>query len=119
MTRSRPAIERRDPTTPTRQAGSEARWGSASRPGDSPRQTSCDIFRLPIGIIEGTGVLMPPWHGKVSTEQAQDPVAFIRAFGPAGPVAAEMPISEWGTRIRNLRRQWRGLDQEVRALSGR
>ena len=61
---------------------------------------------------------MPPWRGKVDPEQAQDLVAFVRAFGPAGLVAANMPTSEFGTRFRNLRQQWQELDQQARALSG-
>ncbi len=82
-------------------------------------QTSRDNSQLSVSILEGKGVLMPPWRGKVTAEQAKELVAFIRAFGPPGLVSAEVPISEFGTRFRSLRQQWQALDQEARALSGR
>ncbi len=80
--------------------------------------TSHENPQLAISILEGKGVLMPPWRGKVEPALAQDLVAFIRGFGPADLVAASAPRTEFGTRFRQLRQQWQELDQQARTLSG-
>jgi mono/diheme cytochrome c family protein len=74
--------------------------------------------QLAISILEGKGVLMPPWRGKVEPALAQDLVAFIRGFGPADLVSASATRTEFGTRFRQLRQQWQELDQQARALAG-
>jgi mono/diheme cytochrome c family protein len=82
-------------------------------------QSSHETSQLSVSILDGKGVLMPPWRGKVTPDQAKDLVAFIRGFGPPGLVSSEMPVSQFGTRIRKLRQQWQELDREVQALSSR
>ena len=39
---------------------------------------------LSISILEGKGLLMPPWRGRVTPELAQDLIAYVRTFGPTG-----------------------------------
>ena len=80
-------------------------------------QTSRDNPQLAISVLDGKGALMPPWRGRVDPALAQDLVAFIRTFGPAGLVAADSPTGELGTRLRQLRQQWQVLDQQAQALS--
>jgi len=80
-------------------------------------QTSRENPQLAISILEGKGVLMIPWRGKVDPSIVQDLVAFIRGFGPAGLVAANIPTSEFGSRFRQLQQQWQALDQQARALA--
>jgi mono/diheme cytochrome c family protein len=76
-----------------------------------------DNPQLAISILDGKGVLMPAWRGRVSPELAQDLTTFIRTFGPPGLALAAAPTTEIGTRFRQLRRQWQELDQQVQALS--
>jgi mono/diheme cytochrome c family protein len=73
--------------------------------------------QLSVSILEGKGALMPPWHGKLSAEQARDLVAYVRSFGPAGLEFAVAPISEFGNRFQDLKKQWAELDQQVQLLS--
>jgi mono/diheme cytochrome c family protein len=80
-------------------------------------QSTHESSQLAISILDGKGVLMPPWRGKVTPDQAKDLIAFIRGFGPAGLAASEAPSSDFGTRIRKLQQQWQELDREVQALS--
>ncbi|HEV3166866.1 MAG TPA: c-type cytochrome [Isosphaeraceae bacterium] len=80
-------------------------------------QSSRESAQLSVSILEGKGTLMPPWHGKVSPEQARDLVAYVRNFGPADLLAAQAPLSEFGQRNRNLKKQWDELDQQSRSLS--
>ena len=80
-------------------------------------QSSRESAQLSISILEGKGALMPPWRGKISPEQTRDLVAYVRNFGPADLLAAEVPPSEFGNRYRNLKKQWDELDQQLRSLS--
>jgi mono/diheme cytochrome c family protein len=73
--------------------------------------------QLAVSILEGKGALMPPWHGKITTEQAHDLVSYVRAFGPADLNLAGAPASEFGNRFGELKKQWAELDQQVRLLS--
>jgi mono/diheme cytochrome c family protein len=82
-------------------------------------QSAHESSQLSVSILDGKGVLMPPWRGKVTPEQAKDLVAFIRGFGPPGLVLSETSMSDFGTRIRKLRQQWQELDQEAQSLSRR
>jgi len=80
-------------------------------------QTGRDNPQLAVSILEGKGVLMPPWRGRIAPELAQDLVAFVRTFGPAGLLASTTPTSEFGTRFKQLRRQWEEINAQVEALS--
>jgi mono/diheme cytochrome c family protein len=81
-------------------------------------QSSRGAAQLSVSILEGKGALMPPWHGKISPEQARDLVAFVRTFGPADLVTAEAPASVFGHHFRELSKQWADLDQQVRSFTG-
>jgi hypothetical protein len=81
-------------------------------------QASHESAQLSVSILEGRGALMPPWHGKISPEQARDLVAYVRTFGPADLAAAEVPASVFGNQFKELSKQWADLDQQVRLLLG-
>jgi hypothetical protein len=80
-------------------------------------QTSRENPQLAISVLDGKGVLMPPWRGKVEPALAQDLVAYIRGFGPADLVVANTTTSEFGSRFRKLQQQWQDLDRQAQALS--
>jgi cytochrome c oxidase cbb3-type subunit 3 len=79
-------------------------------------QSGKDSTQLAVSILDGKGTLMPAWRGKLTPEQARDLAAYVRAFGPADLLAAEVPPSEFGNRFRELRKQWLELDQAAQAL---
>ena len=80
-------------------------------------QSTHDPAQLSVSILEGKGTLMPPWHGKISPEQARDLVAYVRRFGPADLLTTETPANEFGTRYRALKKQWDDLQLQAQALS--
>jgi hypothetical protein len=61
---------------------------------------------------------MPPWHGKITPENARNLVAFVRAFGPADLAGSDVPATAFGNHFRDLSKQWAELDQQVRSLLG-
>jgi mono/diheme cytochrome c family protein len=79
-------------------------------------QSGHDSAQLSVSILEGKGALMPPWRGKLSTGQARDLVAYVRAFGPADLLAAKATRSEFGDRFRRLQKRWDELDQKADSL---
>jgi mono/diheme cytochrome c family protein len=81
-------------------------------------QSARDAAQLSVSILEGRGALMPPWHGKISPEQARDLVAYVRTFGPADLASADAPISDFGNRFQELSKRWAELDQQIRLLQG-
>jgi mono/diheme cytochrome c family protein len=80
-------------------------------------QTSHGNSQLSVSILEGKGVLMPPWRGKVSPELAADLVAYVRKFGPPGLVIPESSLTQFASRYRDLRKQWDEIDTMARMLA--
>jgi cytochrome c6 len=74
--------------------------------------------QLRASILEGKGSGMPAYRGKVSEQQAQDLVAYVRAFG-AVPAAkrAGGPPSDFEKRFRELNGQLEEIQKQFRALS--
>jgi mono/diheme cytochrome c family protein len=79
-------------------------------------QSARDNPQLLVSILDGKGVLMPPWRARIAPDLAQDLVAFVRTLGPAGLLAASTPTSEFTTRFKQLRMQWEEVDGQVQAL---
>jgi mono/diheme cytochrome c family protein len=71
---------------------------------------------LAVSILDGKGALMPAWRGKVSQEQAEDLVAYIRSFAPPGTLAAGTPTSDFESHFLQLEQQLEELKQQARAL---
>lgn len=73
--------------------------------------------QLAAGTLDGKGVLMPAFRGRVSSEQAQDLVAYIRSFGPPQVGKKEEPASDFEKRFRQLQEQWEELDKQLKEAS--
>ncbi len=80
-------------------------------------QTSRSNPQLATSILEGKGLLMPPWRGRVTPELAQDLIAFVRTFGPAGSTAPTAANTEFAARFKELQKQFDELDLQVQSLS--
>jgi hypothetical protein len=79
-------------------------------------QVSRSNPQLAVSVLEGKGVLMPPWRGRIAPELANDLAAFVRTFGPSGLLASTTQATEFGTRFRQLRKQWDDLNVQIQAL---
>jgi mono/diheme cytochrome c family protein len=73
--------------------------------------------RLAVSIVEGKGGLMPPFRAQVGDDQAQDLVAYVRAFGPTRTAQTDTPADEFEQRYRELQDQWEELQRQLRELS--
>jgi len=73
--------------------------------------------QLRVNILDGKGVYMPAWSGRVSIDQARDLVAYIRAFGPPETKLAEAPASEFQKHFQRLEHQWGELEKQLQKLS--
>jgi mono/diheme cytochrome c family protein len=73
--------------------------------------------RMLVSILDGRGTLMPAFRGRVTDEQAQDLVAYVRAFGPVQQRPSEAPATDFDKRFRELQRQWDELEKQLRELS--
>ena len=75
--------------------------------------------QLLVNILNGKGVFMPAFQGRLSTEQARDLVAYVRAFGPPEPKGAEAPANDFDKRFQQLQHQWDELEKQLQQLSPR
>jgi hypothetical protein len=75
--------------------------------------------QLAASILDGKGLSMPPWRGRVGAGQARDLVALVRSFGPSGSTRAEAPASEFTNRFRRLQKRWEELHRQAEDLSHR
>jgi mono/diheme cytochrome c family protein len=74
--------------------------------------------RLAVSILEGKGTLMPAFRGRVGENQADDLVAYVRAFGPEGAAAREPALGtgEFEKQYRQLEAEWDELQKQMRGL---
>jgi mono/diheme cytochrome c family protein len=79
-------------------------------------QTAHGNAQMAASIMDGKGLLMPAWRGRVDPQIVPDLVAYLRSFGPANLLANEPAASEFSNRYSRLRQQWAELDQQLRAL---
>jgi mono/diheme cytochrome c family protein len=86
-----------------------------------PWQGSKDRAELALSILDGKGTLMPAFRDRVSEDDAQNLVAYIRAFGPrqTRPVQSAALASEFEARFRQLEGQWDELERQLRDLPPR
>jgi hypothetical protein len=59
---------------------------------------------------------MPSFAGRVSEDQAQALVAYVRAFGPAPTRADEAPAGDFEKRFREMQAEWNELQRQMREL---
>lgn len=75
--------------------------------------------QLKISILDGKGALMPSNRGRVSAEEANDLVAYVRAFGSkAYAVQPQATDSNFEKSYRQLELQWLELEKEMQKLKG-
>jgi mono/diheme cytochrome c family protein len=72
--------------------------------------------QLLVSILDGKGTLMPANSGRITREQAQDLLAYIRAFGPRTMVKAPATDSEFDRSFRQLQQQWDELERELQKI---
>lgn len=85
-------------------------------------QDSKNRTALALSILDAKGTLMPAFRARVSEEDAQNLVAYIRAFGPrqtrqVESIAPAAPASDFENQFRQLQRQWDELEKQLRELS--
>jgi quinol-cytochrome oxidoreductase complex cytochrome b subunit/mono/diheme cytochrome c family protein len=73
--------------------------------------------QLVVSVLDGKGTLMPAFRGRVSDDQAQDVVAYIRAFAPLPAAPPGAPATEFERRFRELQDQWSELQRQLQQLS--
>jgi mono/diheme cytochrome c family protein len=72
-----------------------------------------------VSILEGKGKLMPAFRGRVVQSQAQDLIAYLRAFGPEPAPGERAPASDFEERFRQLENQWKTLEKQLQDVSGK
>jgi mono/diheme cytochrome c family protein len=87
---------------------------------NAPWQKSRSDVQLSISIREGKGPHMPPFTGKLSKEEIDSLVPFIRAFGPKpANNEAEKPAADFELRFRQLQEEFDCLRAQFYELSAR
>jgi quinol-cytochrome oxidoreductase complex cytochrome b subunit/mono/diheme cytochrome c family protein len=99
--------------------GSEMKTSMPSIPDFASRgwQEGRTNPQLVVSILEGKGTLMPAFRGRVSDEQTQDLVAYLRAFGPARASPSVAPASDFEKRYQELQEEWNELQRQLQELS--
>jgi hypothetical protein len=80
-------------------------------------QTARGNPQLAVSILEGKGVLMPPWRGRITPDLAQDLVAYVRTFAPAGLLASTTPTGEFASRFKQFQTRWDEVNAQIQALA--
>ena len=75
--------------------------------------------QLQASILNGKGVLMPSFGGKISSSEARDLIRYLRAFGPtaSAPQVAETSEGSLTQQFRELERQWNELQRQTDQVS--
>jgi len=73
--------------------------------------------QLVVSVLDGKGVGMPSFRGRVAREQARELVAFIRTFAPSSARPVSTDASEFEARFRELNLEFENLRRQSRALS--
>jgi cytochrome c oxidase cbb3-type subunit 3 len=99
--------------------GSEVRASMPTIPDFSSGawQESVSNAQLIVGILDGKGTLMPAFRDRVNDDQAQDLVAYVRAFGPGEAPKPEIPSGDFHQRFRKARDEWEELKKQLQELS--
>ena len=58
---------------------------------------------------------MPAFRGRVSEDQVQDLIAYVRAFGPAP--ASEAAPGDFEEKFRQLQEQWNSLQKQLQEIT--
>jgi cytochrome c553 len=75
--------------------------------------------QLVASVLEGKGTHMPSFAGKITSEDARQLAAHIRAFNPARPSESEAQAScDFQTRFRELQEEFERLRKQFQDLRG-
>jgi hypothetical protein len=74
---------------------------------------------LVVSILQGKGTLMPANNSRISTRQARNLLAYVRAFG-GGRIAQRPAVTDeqFQQSFRQLQRQWIELERQLKQLEG-
>jgi quinol-cytochrome oxidoreductase complex cytochrome b subunit/mono/diheme cytochrome c family protein len=72
--------------------------------------------QLAVSILDGKGVLMVPFRDRVGDAQAQDLVAYVRAFGPPQTKGAEAAPSDYDKQFRELQEQLKAMEKQLKEV---
>jgi cbb3-type cytochrome c oxidase subunit III len=75
--------------------------------------------QITVSILDGKGTLMPANRGRVTEQQAEDLMAYIRAFGPpsyAFQTKAQASDPDFEKKYRQLEQQWNELQKELEKI---
>jgi mono/diheme cytochrome c family protein len=68
-------------------------------------------------ILDGKGTRMPAFGGRLSTQQARDLVAYLRAFAPNLSVSTPVPADDFQRRFRELMAELDELNRQAEELT--
>jgi mono/diheme cytochrome c family protein len=82
-------------------------------------QKSRSDLQFTVSIRDGKGTHMPSFAGKISKEETENLVRFIRSFAPKpADKEPEKSASEFEGRFRQLQKEFDSLREKIRELSG-
>ncbi len=82
-------------------------------------QRSRDDAQLSVSILDGKGIAMPSFVGKLEEAQVHDVVAYLRSFAPMGSRSNPRSSTEFARRFQKLQNDMRELDRQYRSASAR
>jgi mono/diheme cytochrome c family protein len=74
--------------------------------------------QLVVAILEGKGHHMPAFAGRLSRQQAEDLVAYIRGLDPLQVRDRKEMDGDFEEKFRQLEKEWQDLRQQFRDLGG-
>jgi mono/diheme cytochrome c family protein len=87
---------------------------------DAPWQKQKANAELQASILLGKGAFMPAWQASKETpltsDQARDLVAYVRAFGPATLATVPVSDSEFAKSYQKLQQQWDELERQLQNI---
>jgi mono/diheme cytochrome c family protein len=75
--------------------------------------------QITVSILDGKGTLMPANRGRVTEQQAEDLMAYVRAFGPpafAVQTKTQATDPDFDKKYRQLEQQWNDLQKELEKI---
>jgi mono/diheme cytochrome c family protein len=99
--------------------GTNVRLAFPTLPNFTARQFQAERTnaQMVASVLDGKGVLMPAWRGRLNPEQAQELVAYVRTFGPPDVAMNKGPQSKFSNNASDLRKQLEELRKQAKALS--
>ena len=81
-------------------------------------QKSVSSAQLTVSILDGKGTLMPAFRDRISDDQAEDLVAYVRSLGPVSTTPPEeKPAGDFEKRFMEVQAHRRELQRQLEELS--